>query len=100
MPQEAETTMPPLPRFGDRPHTLHSSSKQTTHFLGAVTHEKCMNQSILEETESRRTQGWADQGSLSQGSKPKDSSNNLTEGREAFPEGGQHYVGQTIGRLR
>lgn len=46
MPQGAGTTMPPLPRFGDRPHILHSSSKQTT--LGVVTHKKSMNQSVLE----------------------------------------------------
>lgn len=52
------------------------------------------------ETQSRRAQGWADQGSLTQGLKSKGSSNKITEGREAFPEGRQHYVGQSIGRLR
>ena len=97
MPQGAGTTMPPLPWFGDRPHILHSSSKQTT--LGVVTHKKSMNQSVLER-QSRRAQGWADQGSLTQGLKPKGSSNEITEDREAFPEGRQHYVGQSIGRLR
>lgn len=48
MPQGAGTTRPLLPWFGDRPHILHSSSKQTTHFLGAVEHKKSMNQSVLE----------------------------------------------------
>lgn len=41
-----------------------------------------------------------DQGSLTRGLKPKGSSNEITEDREAFPEGRQHYVGQSIGRLQ
>lgn len=99
MPQGAGTTMPPLPRFGDRP-TTHPPQLLQADYTRCSDTQKEYESVCPGETQSRRAQGWADQGSLTQGLKPKGSSNEITEGREVFPKGRQHYVGQSLGRLR